>query len=178
MARELPLILCYKQQRWWPTWANNRSKAENLLPHPLEHLALIELKEEEQGPMSQVHVAPFDPTRPLKMPIKSMEMKMMPHVERPNVTHTQALVPQISSSKLVVMVHRPLGPTVLHPFQKPVKFNDVYLDDLLFGMQGNWDEHVRHLWWLLYSIDDVFHPLSEQVSSYCKHVPSKSSLAG
>jgi len=152
--------------------ANNRSKAENLPPHPLEKLALTKPDDDKLEPESKGLVALLN-LRPLTMPILSMETTMVHPAERPDVTHPTPTVPQRSNSKLTGTAHGPTGPPVLRPFQKPVRFNDVYLDDLLFGTQGNWDERVRHLRRLLYSIDDVFRPLDEQDSSYCKHVPSQ-----
>jgi len=63
------------------------------------------------------------------MPILSMETMIVPPVERPDSTHTTLTVPLRCNGTLAGTVHRPVGPPVLHPFQKPVRFNDVYLDD-------------------------------------------------
>jgi len=109
-------------------------------------------------------------------PVAPSTVMTVPQVERPAVNRIEAAVPLRCKGKLEQTVAEPSGPKVLQPFQKPVRFYDVYLDDLIYGRQGDWDEWVRHVHRLLHSIDDVFRPVDEQDSEYCKHVPSVKKL--
>ena len=66
----------------------------------------------------------------------------------------------------------PLGPKVLRPFQKPVRFTDIYIDDYILGVQGAKPARAQHLRRILHAIDQVFRPLDNEDSPHRKHVPS------
>jgi len=66
----------------------------------------------------------------------------------------------------------PQGQPVLRPFHKPVKFNDIYVDDYILGLQGSKKERLQHLRRLLHSIDEVFRPVDALDSADRNHVAS------
>jgi len=137
--------------------ANHRPKREILPVHPLEHLALT---------------APEDYVTPAGPQL----MSAVPQAERPAVSRTLAAEPRRSNGMQETAVAQPSGPKVLRPLQKPTQFYDVYLDDLIYGTQGRWEERVRHVRRLLHSVDSVFRPVDESDSPYRKHVPSTKKL--
>jgi len=82
---------------------------------------------------------------PTTTPVVPSTATTVPQVERPAVNRIEAAVPLRCKGKLELTVAEPSGPKVLQPFQKPVRFYDVYLDGLIYGRQGDWDERVRHV---------------------------------
>jgi len=93
--------------------ANSRPLKEQLLPHPLEKLALTKPKleiEHEDQPLQE----------PKRMPIVPIGQTTVAQVERPAIIQITAAVPQRSDGMLDGTVARPTGPDILQPFQKPV----------------------------------------------------------
>lgn len=67
-------------------------------------------------------------------------------------------------------------PPVITPFRKPVKFNDVYVDDFLLGFQGHSKQRRLHLRNILHTLDLVFRPLDADDRPTRKHVVSVKKL--
>ena len=68
-------------------------------------------------------------------------------------------------------------PPVIRPYHKPLDSHDIYMDDYVSLSQGIPKCRQQHLWWLLYSINDVFHPLDEEDPPTRKPVPSTKKLS-
>jgi hypothetical protein len=55
-------------------------------------------------------------------------------------------------------------PLVLHPFHKPTRFTDIFIDDYVLGLQGISPARLQHMRRLLHSIDEVFRPFDDEDS--------------
>jgi len=100
------------------------------------------------------------------------------HQDRtPSAPYVTGEVPQALHNSKAPMVAAPPKQQIrnfwtLQPFQKPVSFNDIYMDDYLLGIQGTELQRQLHLCHLLHSIDTIFQPMAPTDSEYRKHVLS------
>jgi len=140
--------------------ANNCSLKEILPPHPLEPLALTK----PTNTTMNTSAPPKEPTATPKLVVGlttpvTMSLLMEPQGEMPTVDQIATVEPLRSNKGLLkVQPELPMGPPVLCPFKKPVPFTDVYLADLINGIQGGMVACALHVQRLLYSIDDIFRP--------------------
>jgi len=67
-------------------------------------------------------------------------------------------------------------PPSLVPLQKPVRHNEVYVDDFVEAVQGTKHQRNQHTRRLLHSIDTVFRPVDSKDPPSRAHVPSTKKL--
>lgn len=149
--------------------ANKKSDSEELPPHPLEHLALgsppPDARESDTREMSDTY-KPQEPQDTEATDTSSGSGKgerVLDVAARRSGTADRALRLNKGRKRSAARIGQWDTP-VLQPLQRPVRFTDVYVDDLLYGRQGDLQARIRHLRRLLHSIDEVFRPVDEQDS--------------
>ena len=70
----------------------------------------------------------------------------------------------------------PLAVPVLRPYNRPVAFHDIYVDDYISAIQGRPTSQQQHQRRLLHSIDAIFRPLDPLDPPSRKDVPSQKKM--
>lgn len=138
--------------------ATNYLKQVGRAPHVLEKFANTPPKEQTPGQEQHHRYTPTSDDRPPWSPPLPNHRSTHKH----DVTQT--------GSSTAPSNTRPTP--VLRPFQKPVNFFDVYVDDFCTGVQGSLATRQNHQRRLLRAIDSVFRPVDTMDPPTRKHAPS------
>lgn len=126
----------------------NNMPANIVLPeHPLEAIALTK------------------PT-PTDLPAEPVQPAVVQHTQMPLGTDVDDRVHVLQYGEQDELSSpASSSDVVLQPFQKPVRLNDVYVDDMIYGAQGL-EPARQQLRRLLHAVDEVFRPVDDRDSEY------------